>query len=437
MSQIKHLNAREILDSRGNPTLEVDVNLESGAFGRASVPSGASTGIHEAVELRDNDQNRYFGKGVLKAVASVNETLKQQLLKYSFEDQRDLDERLCEIDGTENKSRLGANALLGVSLAFAKATAAEGHKQFYEYLGGSQATLLPVPMMNVINGGAHADNALDIQEFMIMPYGASTFSDSLRMGCEIFHSLKKELQKQGFSTNVGDEGGFAPEINNTHQCLDILSSSIERAGYKLGEDVVFALDVASSEFYKEGQYHLKGENKILSFEQFTDYYSTLLSAYPIYSIEDGMAEDDWEGWKHLTERFGQHTQLVGDDLFVTNSKRLKQGIEQSVANSILIKVNQIGTLTETIDAIQLAHESDYTAVLSHRSGETEDTTIADLCVATRSGQIKTGSLSRTDRLAKYNQLLRIEEKLGQNAEFAGKSIFSKLQNNHYLQKKVS
>ncbi|CAO3409100.1 phosphopyruvate hydratase [Azospirillum largimobile] len=422
MSAITEIRAREILDSRGNPTVEVDVTLETGAFGRAAVPSGASTGAHEAVELRDGEKNRFGGKGVLKAVQSVNGELAKALIGMDAADQRVLDMTMIEIDGTENKGRLGANAILGVSLAVARAAAEDAGLPLYRYVGGAFASLLPVPMMNIINGGAHADNPIDIQEFMIMPVGAETGADAIRMGSEIFQSLKKKLKDAGHNTNVGDEGGFAPNIGSTDEALGFVMKAIEAAGYKPGDDVMLAIDAASTEFFKNGKYELAGEGKSLSPEQMVAYWTDLAGRFPIISIEDGMAEDDWEGWKALTDAIGNKVQLVGDDLFVTNPKRLAQGIRQGVANSILVKVNQIGTLSETLEAVDMAHKAGYTAVLSHRSGETEDSTIADLAVATNCGQIKTGSLSRSDRLAKYNQLIRIEEQLGVAARFAGRGI---------------
>ena len=422
MSVITEIRAREILDSRGNPTVEVDVTLETGAFGRAAVPSGASTGAHEAVELRDGDKGRFGGKGVLKAVESVNGEIYDALAGLDADDQRAIDLAMIDLDGTENKSRLGANAILGVSLAVARAAAEDAGLPLYRYVGGAFASLLPVPMMNIINGGAHADNPIDIQEFMIMPVGAETGADAIRMGSEIFQSLKKKLKDAGHNTNVGDEGGFAPNIGSTDEALGFVMKAIEAAGYKPGDDVMLALDAASTEFFKNGKYELAGEGKSLSPEQMVAYWSDLVGRFPIISIEDGMAEDDWEGWKALTNAIGSKVQLVGDDLFVTNPKRLAQGIRQGVANSILVKVNQIGTLSETLEAVDMAHKAGYTAVLSHRSGETEDSTIADLAVATNCGQIKTGSLSRSDRLAKYNQLIRIEEQLGVAARFAGRGI---------------
>ena len=422
MSAITDIHAREILDSRGNPTVEVDVELESGAFGRAAVPSGASTGAHEAVELRDGDKSRYGGKGVTKAVDAVNGEIFDALSGLDANDQGAIDLAMIELDGTANKARLGANAILGVSLAIAKASAEEAGLPLYRYVGGAFASLLPVPMMNIINGGAHADNPIDIQEFMVMPVGAATGADAIRMGAEIFQSLKKKLKDAGHNTNVGDEGGFAPNLASTDDALGFVMKAIEAAGYTPGEDVMLALDAASTEFFKDGKYHLEGEGKVLGPDEMVAYWADLIGRYPIISIEDGMAEDDWEGWKALTDAIGSKVQLVGDDLFVTNPKRLAQGISGGIANSILVKVNQIGTLTETLHAVDMAHKAGYTAVLSHRSGETEDSTIADLAVATNCGQIKTGSLSRSDRLAKYNQLIRIEEKLGTAARFAGKGI---------------
>ena len=422
MTAIIDISAREILDSRGNPTVEVDVTLEDGAMGRAAVPSGASTGKHEAVERRDGDRARYGGKGVREAVAAVNGEIFETLSGFEAEDQILIDETLKELDGTANKSRLGANAILGVSLGVAKAAAVAAALPLYRYVGGARAHLLPVPMMNVINGGAHADNAIDIQEFMIMPVGAETFADALRMGAEIFHALKAALKAKGHNTNVGDEGGFAPNLKSASEALDYLVQAIDKAGYKAGTDIVLALDCASSEFYKVGKYELTGEGKSLSCEQMVEYLERLASAYPIVSIEDGMAEEDWAGWKFLTRKIGAKVQLVGDDLFVTNTELLARGIKEGAANSILIKVNQIGTLTETLAAVDMAHRAGMTAVMSHRSGETEDATIADLAVATNCGLIKAGSLSRSDRLAKYNQLLRIEEELGPQAAYAGRAI---------------
>ena len=417
MTAITDIYAREILDSRGNPTVEVDVTLATGAMGRAAVPSGASTGAHEAVELRDADKGRYDGKGVLTACGSVDGEIFEALSGMDAEDQLLIDKTMIELDGTENKSRLGANAILGVSLAVAKAAADEAALPLYNYIGGANAHLLPVPMMNIINGGEHADNPIDIQEFMVMPVGAANIADAVRMGAEVFHSLKKALQDAGHNTNVGDEGGFAPGLSSADEALGFIMKSIESAGYKPGEDVSLALDAASSEFYKEGKYELEGEGKSLDAASMCDYYADLVNRYPIVSIEDGLDEDDWDGWKALTDAIGDKVQLVGDDLFVTNPKRLKNGIDKGIANSILIKVNQIGTLSETMEAVEMAHKAGYTAVISHRSGETEDATIADIAVATNAGQIKTGSLSRSDRLAKYNQLIRIEEMLGPVARF--------------------
>ncbi|POO57456.1 phosphopyruvate hydratase [Agrobacterium rosae] len=421
MTAITDIIAREILDSRGNPTVEVDVYLEDGSFGRAAVPSGASTGAHEAVELRDGGK-RYLGKGVEKAVEAVNTEIFDALGGFDAESQIHVDQTLIELDGTPNKSRLGANAILGVSLAVAKAAAETTGLPLYRYVGGPNAHLLPVPMMNIINGGAHADNPIDFQEFMIMPVGAENIRDAVRIGAEIFHVLKKELSAQGFNTNVGDEGGFAPGLKSAPEALDFIMKSVEKAGYKPGDDVALALDCASTEFFKNGRYEMEGEGRTLEPEAMADYLAELAAKYPIISIEDGMAEDDWDGWKYLTDKIGSKVQLVGDDLFVTNSARLRDGIKMGVANSILVKVNQIGSLTETLDAVETAHKAGYTAVMSHRSGETEDSTIADLAVATNCGQIKTGSLSRSDRLAKYNQLIRIEEMLGPQAAYAGRSI---------------
>lgn len=425
MTTILDIHGREILDSRGVPTVEADVILADGSLGRASVPSGASTGVHEAHERRDDDPKRYNGKGVLKAIDSINTVIGDKLVGMEADSQREIDKTLIDLDGTPNKEELGANAILAVSLAAAKASAISAGLPLYQYLGGANAHVLPVPMMNILNGGRHADNPIDIQEFMIMPVGAETCHDAIRMGAEVFAALKSHLKKAGFNINVGDEGGFAPAIASAHQALDFMSHAVETAGYHLGEDIVFALDAASSEFYDRGKYHLSGEGEVLSAAQLVDYYTGLMKDYPIMSLEDGIAEDDWAGWRLLTERLGQQIQLVGDDLFVTNTSRLKEGIDAKVANSVLIKVNQIGTLSETLDAIDLAHQSGYTAIISHRSGETEDTTIADLAVATGCGQIKTGSLSRTDRLAKYNQLIRIEEELGLNAVYAGQTIFER------------
>jgi len=422
MFNINQIKAREILDSRGNPTLEVDVTLENGSVGRAAVPSGASTGAHEAVELRDNDKARFKGKGVSKAVENVNKDLATALIGLNAKDQKGIDHKMIDLDGTENKSRLGANAILGISLAIAKAAATCSHQSLFRYIGGERARVLPVPMMNIINGGEHADNPIDFQEFMIMPLGAKNIKEAIRMGSEVFHTLKAELSSSGLSTSVGDEGGFAPNISSTRDALDFILKSIENAGYKAGEDIYLALDCASTEYFCEGKYHLSGENKVLGSKDNAAYLADLVADYPIISIEDGMAEDDWEGWEILTNELGDKIQLVGDDLFVTNPKRLKKGIETSCANSMLVKVNQIGTLTETLEAVDLAHRANYTNVMSHRSGETEDTTIADLAVATNCGQIKTGSLARSDRLAKYNQLIRIEEELGGLAKYAGRSI---------------
>ena len=425
MTAIVDIHAREILDSRGNPTVEVDVLLESGAFGRAAVPSGASTGVHEAVELRDGDKTRFGGKGVLKAVENVNTIIADAIIGMEAEDQTAVDEAMIALDGTENKGKLGANAILGVSLAVAKAAAEEAGLPLYRYIGGTFAHVLPVPMMNILNGGKHADNPIDIQEFMIAPIGAKTMADAVRMGAEVFHALKKELKDAGCNTNVGDEGGFAPELKTAEEALSFIVKAIEKAGYKPGEDVRIAIDAASSEFYENGKYEMKGEGKSFTSAEIVDYYANLCEKFPIFSIEDGVAEDDWEGWKILTDKLGSKIQLVGDDLFVTNPKRLAMGIEKGVGNSILVKVNQIGTLTESLAAIEMAHKHGYTAVVSHRSGETEDSTIADIVVATNAGQIKTGSLSRSDRMAKYNQLIRIEEELGDVAVYAGKSILRK------------
>jgi len=421
MTAIIDIIGREILDSRGNPTVEVDVHLEDGSFGRAAVPSGASTGAHEAVELRDGGK-RYLGKGVEKAVEAVNGEIFEAIGGMDAEDQLHIDATMIELDGTANKSRLGANAILGVSLAVAKAAAEASNLPLFRYVGGPNARLLPVPMMNIINGGAHADNPIDFQEFMILPVGADSLRDAVRMGAEVFHVLKKELSAKGHNTNVGDEGGFAPGLNSASEALDFIMKSIEKAGYKPGEDMFLGLDCASTEFFKDGKYVMEGEGRTLEPGAMAEYLAELAAKYPIASIEDGMAEDDWEGWKTLTELAGKKCQLVGDDLFVTNSSRLRDGIKMGVANSILVKVNQIGSLSETLDAVETAHKAGYTAVMSHRSGETEDSTIADLAVATNCGQIKTGSLSRSDRLAKYNQLIRIEEQLGPQAKYAGRSI---------------
>ena len=421
MSAIAYVRARQILDSRGNPTVETDVTLADGSLGRAAVPSGASTGAHEAVELRDGDQRRWGGKGVDKAVANVNGEIAQAVVGRDAADQRGLDEALIGLDGTANKGRLGANAILGVSLATAKAAAASARMPLYRYVGGAEANLLPVPMMNIVNGGAHADNAIDFQEFMVMPVGAASFAEALRCGAEIFHALKSGLHAAGLSTAVGDEGGFAPAINSAREALDFILKSVEAAGYRPGEDVLLALDCAATEYFTDGAYRMQGEGKTLSSAENVEFLAGLAADYPIASIEDGMAEDDWPGWTLLTERLGGRLQLVGDDLFVTNADRLQQGIADRVANSILIKVNQIGTLSETIDAVRLAQDNGYTAVMSHRSGETEDATIADLAVALSCGQIKTGSLARSDRTAKYNQLLRIEEELGGAARYPGRA----------------
>ncbi|NBZ86309.1 phosphopyruvate hydratase [Stagnihabitans tardus] len=422
MSTIIDIHAREILDSRGNPTIEVDVVLESGAMGRAAVPSGASTGAHEAVERRDGDKSRYMGKGVLEAVAAVNGEIAEEIIGFDATEQVGIDMTMIELDGTPNKGRLGANAILGVSLAVAKAAAEFTQQPLYRYVGGTSARILPVPMMNIINGGEHADNPIDIQEFMIMPVGAANIRDAIRMGSEVFHTLKKELQAAGHNTGIGDEGGFAPNLSSARDALDFILKSIEKAGYKPGEDIYLALDCAATEYFKGGRYEMKGEGKSLSVEENVAFLAGLAADYPIISIEDGCSEDDWAGWKLLTETLGKKVQLVGDDLFVTNPNRLKMGIQQGCANSMLVKVNQIGSLTETLRAVDMAHRAGYTNVMSHRSGETEDSTIADLAVATNCGQIKTGSLSRSDRLAKYNQLIRIEEMLGDIGEYAGRSI---------------
>lgn len=425
MSYIYSIQAREILDSRGNPTVEAEVVTTSGAFGRAAVPSGASTGAHEAAELRDNDAKRYVGKGVLRAVENVNTKIAEAINGFSVFEQEAIDKAMIELDGTANKSNLGANAILAVSLAVSRAAADELKMPYYKYIGGINANLLPVPMMNILNGGAHADNKIDFQEFMVMPFGAESFSESLRMGTEIFHSLKSVLKSKGYSTNVGDEGGFAPNLQSNKEAIDFVMMAIEKAGYRPGEDVWIALDAASTEFYdaeKQQYIFKKSTGDILTSSEMANYWSEWCRQYPIVSIEDGMAEDDWEGWRTLTNLVGNKVQLVGDDLFVTNPKRLQKGISEGIANSILVKVNQIGTLTETIAAVEKAHNNGYTSVMSHRSGETEDTTIADLSVALRCGQIKTGSLSRTDRIAKYNQLLRIEQELGAAAKFNGKNF---------------
>lgn len=423
MSEIFDVHAREVLDSRGNPTVEVEVELESGAFGRAIVPSGASTGAHEAVELRDGDKSRYLGKGVLQAVQNVNEIITPELIGEEALDQVGIDQLLIGLDGTPNKGKLGANAILTVSMAVAKAAAEEVGLPLYRYLGGVYAHTLPTPMMNILNGGKHADNTVDIQEFMVVPHGAATFREALRMGAEIFHNLKSVLGGRGLATTVGDEGGFAPNLKTNEEAIQIIVEAIEKAGYKPGEQASIALDVASTELFKDGQYHFEGEGVTRTADELIAYYESLVGKYPIISIEDGLSEDDWAGWQKLTAALGNRVQLVGDDLFVTNTDRLKQGIEQNIGNSILVKVNQIGTLTETFAAIELAKRARYTSIISHRSGESEDTTIADIAVATNAGQIKTGAPSRTDRVAKYNQLLRIEEELGGAAHYAGKSAF--------------
>ncbi|MDO5658093.1 MAG: phosphopyruvate hydratase [Paracoccus sp. (in: a-proteobacteria)] len=422
MTEIIDIYAREILDSRGNPTVEVDVTLEDGTMGRAAVPSGASTGAHEAVEKRDGDKARYLGKGVLEAVHAVNGEIAENLLGEEAAEQLSIDRLMIDLDGTPNKSRLGANAILGVSLAVAKAAAEDAGLPLFRYVGGTSARVLPVPMMNIINGGEHADNPIDIQEFMIMPVGAENIRDAIRVGAEVFHTLKKELSAAGLATGVGDEGGFAPNLSSTRDALDFILRAVEKAGYLPGDDVMLALDCASTEYFKDGRYVLAGEGKTLDAGENVDYLAALCADYPILSIEDGCAEDDWEGWKLLTERLGNKVQLVGDDLFVTNPARLAEGIAKGCGNSLLVKVNQIGTLSETLDAVRMADRARYTSVMSHRSGETEDATIADLAVATNCGQIKTGSLARSDRLAKYNQLIRIEEILGETAEYAGRSI---------------
>jgi enolase len=424
MTEITDIFAREILDSRGNPTIEVEVWLSSGIVGRAAVPSGASTGEHEAVELRDGDSTRYLGKGVLKAVENVNEIIEPEIVEMDATDQVMIDKMLIELDGTENKSKLGANAILGVSLAVAKAAAEALGLPLYQYIGGVNAKTLPVPMMNILNGGKHADNNVDLQEFMIMPVSAPSFAEGLRMGAEVFHSLKKVLNGKGYNTAVGDEGGFAPDLKSNEEALQVIMEAVEKAGYKPGGDIFLALDVASSEIYDQEKklYVLESENRSLSSEEMVDYYAQLIKAYPIISIEDGHGEDDWEGWKIATEKLGNKVQLVGDDLFVTNTKRLQRGIESHIGNSVLIKVNQIGTLTETLDCIDMAHRAGYTTVISHRSGETEDSTISDIAVAVNAGQIKTGSASRSDRIAKYNQLLRIEEFLNETAIYFGKRV---------------
>ncbi|MEM9310199.1 MAG: phosphopyruvate hydratase [Pseudomonadota bacterium] len=427
MTAITDMHAREILDSRGNPTVEVDILLDDGSFGRAAVPSGASTGAHEAVELRDGDRNRYLGKGVLRAVESVNSEISDLLLgEFDAEDQRDIDMAMIALDGTPNKARLGANAILGVSLAVAKAAANARGLPLYSYVGGVAAHVLPVPMMNIINGGEHADNPIDIQEFMIMPVGAETLAEGVRWGSEVFHTLKKGLHQKGFATSVGDEGGFAPDLASTRDALDFIMASITEAGFTPGDDIVLALDCAATEFFKDGKYEISGENLSLDGAGMAEYLAKLCADYPILSIEDGMSEDDFEGWAAVTHAIGDKVQLVGDDLFVTNPARLSQGIADGLANSLLVKVNQIGTLTETLEAVDMASRARYTSVMSHRSGETEDATIADLAVATNCGQIKTGSLARSDRLAKYNQLIRIEEELGSSARYAGRGCFGTL-----------
>lgn len=426
MSEIIDIRAREIVDSRGNPTIEADVRLASGNWGRAAVPSGASTGALEAIELRDGDSGRYGGKGVQKAVQNVNSEIREALLGMDSKDQERIDRRMLELDGTENKSRLGANAILAVSLATAKAAAARENLPLYRYIGRSNDFLMPVPMMNIINGGAHAKNSVDLQEFMILPVGATSVAESIRYGAEVFHALSKVLAKQGMSTAVGDEGGFAPDLPSNEAAIGVILEAIENAGYEAGKDIYLGLDVASSEFYKDGKYVLESEGKSYDAAGFVDYLAAWVDKYPILSIEDGLAEDDWEGWPMLTKTLGDSVQLVGDDLFVTNTDIFKKGIDKGVANSILIKLNQIGSLTETLECIKMAHDAGYTAVVSHRSGETEDVTIADLCVATGTGQIKTGSMSRSDRVAKYNQLIRIEEELGANCRYAGKEAFKQL-----------
>jgi len=426
MTIISDIYAREVLDSRGNPTVEVEVLLESGAQGRAIVPSGASTGAYEAVELRDGDNARYLGKGVLKAVSNVNEIIAPEIIGWDALDQVGIDQKMIEIDGTPNKGKLGANAILAVSMAVARAAADAVGVPLYVYLGGFNAKTLPVPMMNIVNGGAHADNNVDVQEFMVLPVGAENFAEALRTGAEIFHSLKSVLKAKGLNTAVGDEGGFAPNLGSNEEALSTIIEAIEKAGYKPGVDVMLGMDVASTEFYKDGKYHLEGEGKSFTSAEFVDFLAGLVEKYPIISIEDGCAEDDWEGWKLLTDRLGGKVQLVGDDLFVTNTERLSDGIEKGVGNSILVKVNQIGTLTETFDAIEMAKRAGYTAVISHRSGESEDSTIADIAVATNAGQIKTGAPSRTDRVAKYNQLLRIEDELGSVAQYGGRAAFYNL-----------
>ncbi|MBC8410003.1 phosphopyruvate hydratase [Paracoccaceae bacterium] len=422
MSLISSIHGRQIIDSRGNPTVEVDVKLEDGSMGRAAVPSGASTGAHEAIELRDTESKKYFGKGVKKAISGVNNEIANNLIGIEAYNQPKIDKLMCDLDGTSNKARLGANAILGVSMAVSKAAAASKGQDLYEYIGGPDAHILPVPMMNIINGGEHADNLIDIQEFMIMPVKAPTISEAIRIGSEIFHTLKKELINNNLSTGIGDEGGFAPNLGSTREALDYILRSIEKAGYNPGDDIYLALDCAATEYYQNGQYVMEGSNEIFNTEENVKFLSSLVADYPIISIEDGMAEDDWDGWKMLTQEIGDQCQLVGDDLFVTNTKRINRGIIEGAANSLLVKVNQIGTLTETIEAVNLAQKNNFTCVMSHRSGETEDSTIADLAVATNCGQIKTGSLARSDRLAKYNQLIRIEESLGSKAKYAGTAI---------------
>tara|TARA_B100002052_G_scaffold252649_1_gene241325 strand:+ start:185 stop:1462 length:1278 start_codon:yes stop_codon:yes gene_type:complete len=422
MPKIKKVKAREIIDSRGNPTVECDIYLSDEVFGRAAVPSGASTGMHEAIELRDQDQKRYGGKGVLKALSNITENISPKILNKEFKNIENFDEFLIATDGTKNKSKLGANATLALSLAFAKSLAVYEKKEFFQYLGNLDQYIMPVPMMNIINGGAHADNKVDIQEFMIAPVGASNFSESIRYGSEIFHSLKSKLKQKGLNTNVGDEGGFAPNINSSNEVIEIIIEAVLSTGLKMNKDIMISLDVAATEFFLENKYNLKGENKILNSDQMIDYLKKLSLDYPIYSIEDGMSENDWHGWKNLTNEIGKNIQLVGDDLFVTNIQRLQEGIDKDIANSILVKLNQIGTLTETINAINLAKKNNYSCIISHRSGETEDTTISDLSVATSAAQIKTGSLSRTDRTSKYNQLIRIEEILGNKCYYAGRNI---------------
>lgn len=424
MATIVNIKGREIIDSRGNPTVEADVILDNGIVGRAAVPSGASTGVREAVELRDGDNSRFLGKGVTKAVAAVNGEIRDLIIGKDADDQKSLDDQMIKLDGTHDKGRLGANALLAVSLAAARAAATNSGQSLYRFLGDDNSCVLPVPMMNVINGGAHADNNVDMQEFMIMPVGANSVAEAIRMGAETFHSLKKVLHGKGMNTAVGDEGGFAPDLGSNAEAIEVILEAIDKAGFKAGEDIYIGLDPASSEFYKDGKYHLASENKVLSSEEMANYFADWADRYPILSIEDGMAEDDWDGWDLLTKKIGDKVQLVGDDLFVTNPAILTEGIEKGVANAILIKVNQIGTLTESLDAIRIASKASYNSVISHRSGETEDNFIADLAVATNAGQIKTGSMSRSDRIAKYNQLLRIEEELGSQAKYAGREVFS-------------